>query len=300
MQIVIASGKGGTGKTTTAVNLALTLQNVLPVTLLDCDVEEPNVHLFLRPEFATKTKVFSTVPVVNTAKCDSCGECSSFCAFNAIAVIKAHPIVFPELCHGCGGCSLVCPQGAITEKPRQIGRVEHGTSESILVSHGYLQIGSPLAPDVVEAVREGSSNRRTNEVVIIDAPPGTSCAVVAAAQGADYCLLVTEPTPLGLNDLQLAVGLARKLGLPHGVIVNRAGVGDRQVYEYCYRENIPILMEIPFNPKYAACYARGGRLVEEFPTLRTQFQNLWKQIQREVAEHTHCRERDTLKGASKT
>jgi MinD superfamily P-loop ATPase len=285
MLITIASGKGGTGKTTVAVNLALTLKELLPVVLLDCDVEEPNVHLFLQPVVNESEKVMTTVPKIDGNKCDGCGKCSEFCAFNAIAIVKGKPITFPELCHSCRGCTLVCPTGAITETPRQIGLVEKGTCSVIKTTKGTLKIGSPLAPMVVDAVRNTAPLHHGDQAVIIDASPGTSCAVVAAAKDTDFCLLVTEPTPFGLNDLTLAVELAKKLGLPHGVVINRAGLGDHSIYDYCHEADIPILMEIPFDTKYAACYARGGRLVEEFPDLSDRFLKLWDVIQHHAKRH---------------
>lgn len=285
MLITIASGKGGTGKTTIAVNLALALKEELPVVLLDCDVEEPNVHLFLQPTFDKSQKVITAIPKVDESRCNGCGECHRFCAFNAIAIVNHKPLTFPELCHSCGGCALVCPTGAITEVQREIGIVETGVGYGIETTKGALAIGSPLAPVVVEAVRKTAPQDHTNKAVIIDASPGTSCAVVAAAQNTDFCLLVTEPTPFGLNDLTLAVKLAQKLGLPHGVVINRTGLGDSSVYDYCYQADIPILMEIPFDTKYAACYARGGRLVEEFPDLKDRFHQLWDLICKHAKRH---------------
>ena len=284
MLITVASGKGGTGKTTIAVNLALTLKEMMPVMLLDCDVEEPNAHLFLQPTFTDQEKVFTTIPLVDETRCDGCGKCSEFCAYNAIAMVKEKPMIFPELCHGCGGCTLVCPTKAISETSREIGRTDSGWGSSIQITRGYLQIGSPLAPHVVNAVRGVIPPDHSDKAVIIDAPPGTSCAVVAAAQNTDFCLLVTEPTPFGLHDLGLAVELAKELELPHGVVINRAGLGDRGVYDYCQRAGIPILMEIPFDKKYATCYARGDRLVEEFPDLKEKFTKLWDMIQTHATE----------------
>ncbi|NMB10824.1 MAG: P-loop NTPase [Firmicutes bacterium] len=285
MLITIASGKGGTGKTTIAVNLALSLKEKLPVVLLDCDVEEPNAHLFLQPTFGQSQRVMTTIPEIDEDKCNGCGKCSKFCAFNAIAVVNHKPLTFPELCHSCGGCALVCPTRAITEVQREIGLVETGVGCGIDTTKGELAIGSPLAPMVVEAVRETAPKDHTEKAVIIDASPGTSCAVVAAAENTDFCLLVTEPTPFGLNDLTLAVELAQKLGLPHGVVINRAGLGDRKVYDYCHQTGIPILMEIPFQTQYAACYARGGRLVEEFPDLKARFLQLWDLIRAHAKEN---------------
>lgn len=285
MLITIASGKGGTGKTTVAVNLALTLKNLLPVVLLDCDVEEPNAHLFIQPSFDEAEAVTTTVPKIETSECNGCGRCIEFCAFNAIAIVNHKPITFPELCHSCGGCSLVCPTGAVTEVSRQIGLVKTGSGCGIQIAKGSLGIGSPLAPMVVNGVRKTTPKDHSDRAVIIDASPGTSCAVVAAAQDTDYCLLVTEPTPFGLHDLTLAVELARRLRLPYGVVVNRTGLGDGGVYDYCQEAGIPILMEIPFEPKYAACYARGGRLVEEFPDLKDRFLRLWDLISKQVRQH---------------
>ncbi|NMB44785.1 MAG: P-loop NTPase [Firmicutes bacterium] len=282
MLIAIASGKGGTGKTTIAVNLALSLKDTHDVVLLDCDVEEPNVHLFMQPTFTDQAEVMTTVPEIAMDKCDGCGKCSEFCAFHAIGVAGHRPITFPELCHSCGGCTLVCPSGAITEVPRRIGSIEIGCGSGISNVKGALEIGSPLAPMVVDAVRNAIPQDHSNKAIIIDASPGTSCAVVAATQNADFCLLVTEPTPFGLNDLTVAVELARRLELPHGVVINRAGLGDSSIHDYCNRTGIPILMEIPFELKYAACYARGGRLVEEFPDLKDKFLRLWDLIQQQT------------------
>ncbi|NLJ86761.1 MAG: P-loop NTPase [Firmicutes bacterium] len=283
MLITIASGKGGTGKTTIAVNLALIIKEMLPVMLLDCDVEEPNAHLFLQPSFTQHRGVFTTVPKVDETKCDGCGRCSSFCAYGAIAIVEKQPIIFPELCHSCGGCSLVCPTEAITEIPRKIGSVETGAGKGIQITKGSLAIGSPLAPVVVNAVRDTAPANHRGRVVIIDASPGTSCSVVAAVQNTDFCLLVTEPTPFGLHDLALAVELATKLQLPYGVVINRSGLGDSGVYDYCSEARIPILMEIPFDTRYASCYAKGGLLVEAFPDLKEQFHNLWDRIRDRLA-----------------
>ncbi len=277
--VSIASGKGGTGKTTVAVNLALALEGAMPICFLDCDVEEPNAHLFLHPEIERSEKVSLPVPVVDESKCDGCGKCARVCAFHAILAFSSRTIVLPELCHGCGGCALLCPQGAITESPKVIGEVETGRAGDIRFAHGRTGIGSPLAPPVVKAVREALDEEGLGAgLTIIDAPPGTSCPVVASIKGSDYCVLVTEPTPFGLNDLGLAVGLVRELGIPCGVVINRAGLGDEAVSAYCSREGIPVLLEIPYDRKYAECYAKGGRLVDDFPELRGALKGLWRKI----------------------
>jgi MinD superfamily P-loop ATPase len=277
--ISIASGKGGTGKTTVAVNLALALEGTMPIHFLDCDVEEPNAHLFLHPEIKHSETVNLPVPVVDESKCDGCGKCAEVCAFNAILAFKSQTIVLPELCHGCGGCTLLCPRGAITESPKEIGEVETGRAGKIKFSHGRLKIGSALAPPLVNAVRKTAHGRGPDSgLVIVDAPPGTSCPVVASIKGSNYCVLVTEPTPFGLNDLMLAVDLVRELDIPCGVVINRAGLGDDTVSSFCSGEGIPVLLEIPYDRKYAECYARGGRLVEDFPKLRDALCGLWRKI----------------------
>jgi MinD superfamily P-loop ATPase len=280
MILTIASGKGGTGKTTLAVNLALLLAETMPVAFLDCDVEEPNAHLFLKPTIETCEQVALPEPIVDKARCDGCGKCAEICAFNAILAFGDQVLTFPELCHGCGGCALLCPEEAITEEPRGIGVLETGWADRIRFIHGRVDIGMPLATPVVKAVRKRAKD--TDGLVIVDAPPGTSCPVVASVKDSDYCLLVTEPTPFGLNDLELAVGMARELKVPFGVVINRAGLGDDKVADYCAREGIPILLEVPFDRRYAACYARGGQLVREFPKLQDGLRKLWLRIRMEV------------------
>ncbi|MDI3534178.1 MAG: hypothetical protein PWQ82_543 [Thermosediminibacterales bacterium] len=280
MIITVASGKGGTGKTTVATNLALVVKDKISVEFLDCDVEEPNAHLFLNPELNVIEPVTLPVPSVNEELCDGCGYCKEVCEFSAITVMAGNVLVFEELCHGCGGCVKFCPKGALTDKPKQIGVVESGRcSEGFSFVHGKLNIGSPLAPPVIKAVKKKAKN---DGVVIIDAPPGTSCPVIASLSRSDYCLLVTEPTPFGLNDLKLAVGMVREMGIPFGVIINRSGLGDDKVEKYCDSEGIPILLKIPFDRRYAECYARGGCVVEEFPELYKKFNDLWKEIERRV------------------
>ena len=277
MIITVASGKGGTGKTTVAVNLALTLENILSVQILDCDVEEPNVHLFLHPEFKYSEIVTLPVPAVDQGKCVGCGKCSEICAFNAIIVLGTKVVIFPELCHGCGGCSRFCPEGAISENPREIGGIKGGWAGQIAFIQGRLNVGNPLAPPVINAVKKRGKTSQA-DVAIIDAPPGTTCSVVASLKDCDFCILVTEPTPFGLNDLILAVDVARHLQIPFGVVINRADLGNKDILNYCEGEEIPILAQIPFDRRYAACYARGGRLVEEFPELKEAFKELWERI----------------------
>lgn len=272
MIISVASGKGGTGKTTIAVNLALSLDCVQ---LLDCDVEEPNAHIFLKPKIVDTQTISIPVPKVDETKCNYCGVCAKVCAYNAIAVIKDNILIFKELCHGCGGCSLLCPQGAISETNKEIGVVELGEGNGVQFGHGRLNIGEAMSPPLIRAVKQNINSIRT---CIIDAPPGTSCPVIVAVKGTDFCLLVTEPTPFGLNDLELAVEAIRLMKIPFGVVINRADIGDEGVRQYCSRENIPILMEIPMDRKIAEAYSIGVPMVEKMPEWREKFRRLYERV----------------------
>jgi MinD superfamily P-loop ATPase len=285
MLVTVASGKGGTGKTTIVTNLALALAKKIPVQVLDCDVEEPNAHLFLHPVFQEEEEVTLPVPEVDNTKCNGCGKCSEVCAFHALAVAGGKVITFPEMCHGCGGCAFVCPQGAITEKPYRIGAVARGQAGKIDFVHGKIDVGVPLAPPVIRAVKRLAHKEG---LTLIDAPPGTSCPVVAALKGSDFCLLVTEPTPFGLNDLKLAVGMVRELGIPFAVVINRSTLGDLRVERYCRQEKIPVLLKIPFDKRYAATYARGRCLVEDYPDWVPPFVGLWQEIERLVSQHARA------------
>ena len=272
MVISIASGKGGTGKTTVAVNLALSLSNVQ---LLDCDVEEPNAHIFIKPIIKSKVPVFIPVPEIDKNKCNFCGKCQEVCSYNAIAVLKKDVLVFKELCHGCGACSFLCPQEAIKEVKKEIGFVEIGGKGGLQFIHGKLDIGEAMSPPVIRAVKQYINPTRT---VIIDVPPGTSCPVIEAIKRSDYCILVTEPTPFGLYDLTLAAEVVRKLNIPFGVVINRADLGNKKTEEYCKKENIPILMKIPFKKEIAKVYSRGEIIVEILPEFKNNFQKLFDKI----------------------
>lgn len=273
MKIAIASGKGGTGKTTLAVNLARTMNS--GVQLLDCDVEEPNAHLFLKGVKVGEEVVSIPIPIVDESLCDGCGKCSEFCEYNAIVTLGKEPLIFAEMCHGCCGCTLICPTKAISETPRRIGVIEIMESENVSLITGRLDVGVALAPPLIRAVKK----RIKDEVpAIIDAPPGTSCPAIAAVQDTDMVLLVTEPTPFGLNDLMLAVETVRVLKIPFAVVVNRMGSGDDSVHQYCAKENIPVLLEIPDDRRIAEAYSRGVLMVDALPAYRQLFQELIEKI----------------------
>jgi MinD superfamily P-loop ATPase len=278
MIISVASGKGGTGKTTIAVNLALSIDNVQ---FLDCDVEEPNAHIFLKPKIDRQEKAFIPVPEIDKSICDYCGKCAKVCVYNAIAVLpgkeekKGTALVFAPLCHGCGACSALCPKKAIKEVDREIGVVESGNCGKIEFVHGKLNIGEAMSPPLIRQVKERIDLKKT---VIIDAPPGTSCPVVASVKDSDFCVVVTEPTPFGLNDLILAVEVLRKIKISFGVVINRADLGNNKTEEYCKQKNIPVLMRIPFKKEIAMAYSKGKSIVKAFPEYKKDFLELFNTI----------------------
>ena len=274
MIISVASGKGGTGKTTVSTNLALSLES--QVQLLDCDVEEPNAHLFIKPAIKEIKTINTPVPEVDEEKCTLCGKCGEICQFKAIVVIGKTVLPFHELCHSCGGCMEVCPEKAITETERELGVIERGHRNGMEFVHGRLRVGEAMSPPLIKEVR---SYTRPDILTIIDAPPGTSCPVIASMNGADFVLLVTEPTPFGLYDLKLAVGAVKILGIPCGLIINRSDMGDDQVKVYAEKEDLPILMEIPFDRGIAEAYSRGEILVEVMPEWKEKFKTLFRRIQ---------------------
>jgi len=281
MKIAVASGKGGTGKTTVATNMAYVAScNGRSVAYVDCDVEEPNGHIFLKPQFDSTAPVGTLIPKVDESKCTHCGQCGEICQYSAIVSAGETVLIFPELCHGCGGCSLVCPAEAITEVLHETGKVQVGSAGPIGFVHGLLNVGQAISPPVIKAVKTATP---LADVMIVDAPPGTSCPVIESVRGCDFVLLVTEPTPFGLNDLKLAVEMIRELKLPFGVVINRYDLGDRETLLYCQRKGIGILAEIPDDRSIAEAYSRGEMICEVLPKYRQVFESLLGKIESRVS-----------------
>jgi MinD superfamily P-loop ATPase len=276
MNIAIASGKGGTGKTTIATNLALSLQNVQ---LIDCDVEEPNANIFLQTQIKEREEVTIKIPIIDKKKCDFCGKCADFCAYNALAVVGSKVLLFPELCHSCGGCQIVCPREAINWTERLIGKVEHGIGNNLDFYHGILNIGEAMTLPLIKSLKKKINK---NKHVILDAPPGTSCPVIETINNSDYCILVTEPTPFGLYDLKLAVEVVNHLHIPFGVIINRDGIGNNNVELYCHKEKIPILLKIPHSEEIAQLYSQGIPFIKKLTQWQYEFNQLFTQIKEET------------------
>jgi MinD superfamily P-loop ATPase len=276
--IAIASGKGGTGKTTVAVNLAWVANKAgIPTAYVDCDVEEPNGHIFLSPAIDRTETAFTPVPAVDANLCTACGECSRACERKALACLGEEVLVFPELCNGCGLCTLVCPEGAISEVPREIGVVETGRADGLWFGRGILRVGEAISPPLIRRVKRQAPADRLR---VVDAPPGTSCPVVQTLRGSDLVLLVAEPTPFSLNDLKLAVGMVRVLDLPHGLVVNRDGMGTDALERYAEAERLPVLGRIPDDRRIAEAYSRGGLVVEALPEYRPLFKALFDEVRK--------------------
>jgi len=270
--ISVASGKGGTGKTSIAVNMAISIENVQ---LLDCDVEEPNAHLLLHPKIISEEPAYKLIPNLDQELCDYCGKCSNFCQYNAIFVTHKKFLVFPELCHGCGGCVQICPRGALKEGKHKIGKIKRGYKDDLEIVYGELEVGEPMAPPLIRQVKQFIDRSRN---VILDAPPGASCPVIETIKGSDFCILVTEPTPFGLHDLKIIVQVLEDMVIPFGVVVNRAGIGDRKVYDYCNEKGIPILLEIPYERRIAELYSEGVPFSLEMTDYKEKFQKLFNHV----------------------
>lgn len=290
LTVAVASGKGGTGKTLVATNLSLAAARAgTPTVLVDCDADAPNDALFLAPQEPRVREVTVPLPVVDAASCTLCGACRRACAYGAIRILGGAVMVFPELCHNCGACVKVCRPGALQEEPVRVGEVESGgvaaevaAPAGLAVVTGRLDIGEVKTPTVIRAARKHAEVLHKT-LTVLDAPPGVACAAVAAIRDADVLVLVTEPTPFGLHDLELAVDLGREMGIPLGVVVNRDAVGPSEVDAYCEREGIPILARIPFDRRVAEVYASGGLVIDEHPDGGAWFDGLWHAV-RDLAE----------------
>ncbi|MFQ6116774.1 MAG: ATP-binding protein [Candidatus Bipolaricaulia bacterium] len=272
MQLVVTAGKGGTGKTTVATALALSLRDDHPVQFLDLDVEEPDAHILLKPEIKEREPVYVKRPAVDEERCDYCGRCSQACEFNAITVIGRRIIIYDELCHGCGLCHFVCPKDAITEYDVEMGIVERGTAHGFEYLQGTLTVGEPLATPIIQRLKQKIDPEK---VAILDSVPETGCPVIETMYGADFVILVTEPTPFGLHDLRLTVDVAKTLDLQMGVVINRDGVGDRGVEDYCREEGLPILLRIPLARQIAVAYSNGVPFVLELPEWQERFREMF-------------------------
>lgn len=282
MNISIASGKGGTGKTLVATNIAVSLAStgIGHVTVADCDVEEPNAYLFF-PEriLLEREKCQVSVPVIDEAKCTHCGKCSEVCAYHALAVLPETVLLFPELCHGCGACTIICPEKAVSETTRSVGEIFRARSGDVEIIWGELALGEARTTPLIKAVKE----RAAGENVIVDCPPGTSCSLVESVRGTNFCLLVTEPTPFGLYDLDIALRVLEKMNIPRAVLVNKSGMGDRKVYEYLEKRNIPLLMEIPLDRKIAELYSQGEIFAEKMPEWKAKFAGMVREIEEMIS-----------------
>jgi MinD superfamily P-loop ATPase len=283
MMVAIASGKGGTGKTTVSAAVATVWQH--PVIAMDLDVEEPNLHLFLKPQMLGQEKAYIQVPVVDQSKCTYCRACAELCQFKAITVLGTTVLVFSDMCHGCGGCLAVCPTQALSSDRRELGEILWGRSDAIGFLMGRSRVGEAMSPPLMREVKKKLSvlMQDTAADVIVDAPPGVSCPAVNAVMDADVIVLVTEPTPFGLYDLQLAHEAFTSLGKPMGVVINRAGLGENKIYDFCQSSGLPIWCEIPYDRRIAAAYAEGRIVTTRNPELQAMFIGLAAEIQQSRA-----------------
>jgi MinD superfamily P-loop ATPase len=280
LKIAFASGKGGTGKTTLATNMAASIAaNAKHVTYADCDVEEPNGHIFVSPDVTEKIDVEVGSPLIDKEKCNLCGVCADVCKFNAIAILGPEPLVFPSLCHSCGACIELCPEKAIAEIPRAIGKIKKGVFRQLNFLSGELNVGEAMAPPVTKALKKHITD---DEVIIIDVPPGTSCPVIEAINHSDFVVLVTEPTPFGLNDLELAYEMLMKLNLPFGVVINRSNIGDDQVEKFCHDKKIEILAQLPFSKDIAIAYSNGKLIADSNSNFDDEMQKLFQRITKRI------------------
>lgn len=283
MKIAFLSGKGGTGKTTLSDNLAALIPNA---TLIDCDVEEPNSHIFMKPRIEKEEDLNIEYPVIDDEKCNYCGECGRFCKFNALLCGKDKVMSLREMCHSCGGCELVCPQGAISYQTRPIGKIYQGTSrENLSFVYGVLTVGELSGVKIINQVKKFVSE---DPLVLIDSPPGTSCATVAAVEDSDYAIIVSEPTPFGVSDMKMVVEMLRKMKIPMGVIVNKAGLGNDEIYDYCKEEKLTLLGKIPFHRSMAESYSEGILAIDSDESFKDLYQDLADNILKQPEVNYEC------------
>ncbi|MFH1195829.1 MAG: ATP-binding protein [bacterium] len=273
MIISIASGKGGTGKTTVAASLASVVHESV---YIDCDVEEPNGHLLLKPKIVSEESAEKLLPQIDHDKCNFCGKCVEVCEFNALINLKFEIVLFEEMCHGCGACKYFCPSKIITERAKEIGIIRVGiTKEKILFADGILNIGEVAAAPLIKEVKKKIVEGRTN---IIDSPPGTSCSMVETVKDSDFCILVTESTPFGLNDLKLAIDVLKTIEIPFGVVINKYDPSFTEMENYLKENGIEVFLKIPFDRRYAETYSEGRLPINKYPELRNDFILLHKKI----------------------
>ena len=274
MKIAVLSGKGGTGKTTVTSNFAVNIKNSISI---DSDVEEPNLHIFMDMKKPAFEPVYTLYPFIDENLCNLCGRCGDFCNYHAIIPAKNQVIVFSESCHDCGGCKLVCPNGAITYKKREIGQIFNGRSKYDTELHyGLLNIGEMSGVKIIDQLKQSIDS--DENIVFIDSPPGTSCATVAAVEDVDYAVIVSEPTPFGVSDMKMVVEMLCQMKIPFGLIINKAGLGDEEIYHYCRDESIEILGEIPFDKRIAELYAHGKIFSISLPEYKNLFTDIYKNI----------------------
>lgn len=279
MVIAVMSGKGGTGKTLFATSLACALSTAQRIVFVDADVEAPNAHIFLKPNVEEERVVETFSPRIVEEKCDGCGECVNFCYFSALTLVKGKVLFFPELCHSCGGCELVCPQGAIKEASTEKGKIRRGVARNgIVFWEGRLKIGEPRAPAVIAELKKVAKEEFSEVLNIIDCPPGAGCAAIEAVSGVDFCVLVTEPTPFGLSDLKVALRAIEELGMPCGVVINKAGIGGANIIRLCEEKGVPVLGEIPYRRSIAERYAQGLTLVDGQDNLKKEVMDIYQTL----------------------
>jgi MinD superfamily P-loop ATPase len=279
MKIAFASGKGGTGKTTISTNIAKLMSEKSSVQFIDCDVEEPNGHLFLKPTIRHSVYVKVFVPRIDEVKCTNCGECSAFCAYKAIASLPNTTLVFPELCHSCGGCKMVCPENAITENLRKVGLIERGSASGIDFIHGKLNVGEAMSSPLIKRIGKYIDE---NSLVLIDSPPGANCGTLSTLKLADMVVLIAEPTPFGLNDLEIIARMLKAINKPFGVIINRAGIGDEIIENWCKTENVPVWGKIPDDMMIAELCSNGALVVDILVHIRKIFETISLELMRKA------------------